>query len=121
MFFCLTLLMGVGLFAVQNGKAGIAVAPLSYDFGTFKVGESRNHDFTVTNTGKIPLVLLSVKTSCTCTKVKWPKKPIKPGEKETITVTYNARDEGAFYKEIEVRNNSDKPVVVLRIKGIITK
>lgn len=91
----------------------------SHDFGTFKeeVGKV-SHTFEFTNTGNSPLILTNVQASCGCTTPKWSKKPVAPGQKGFVVVTYNAKGRpGPFTKTITVSNNSEEAKILLNIKG----
>ena len=73
--------------------------------------------FVFKNTGKEPLILKNVRSSCGCTVPEWPKEPIKRGSKGTIKVSYNTRITGSFSKSITVYSNAEGEPVVLKIKG----
>lgn len=91
----------------------------NFDFGTFKeqVGKV-SHTFEFTNTGNAPLILTNVQASCGCTTPEWSKKPVAPGQKGKVVVTYNAKGRpGPFTKTITVTNNSDESKILLNIKG----
>lgn len=45
----------------------LVVSETSVDLGTMKVSDERSKDITITNTGKGPLTLSRVRTSCDCT------------------------------------------------------
>ncbi|MBI9064488.1 MAG: DUF1573 domain-containing protein [Marinilabiliaceae bacterium] len=70
-----------------------------------------------TNTGKNPLIIQQVETSCGCTQPEWPKHPIKPGKKGHIKVTYDAKYPGRFVKRIKVFCNIEKGYEELVVKG----
>lgn len=89
----------------------------TYDFGTIPQGTPVTHVFTVTNTGKAPLVLSAVNPSCGCTSPEWPKEPIAPGASAPIKVTYNAAAVGTFTKNVTVVSNAGNAQAVLYIKG----
>lgn len=91
-----------------------------HDFGELAAGKSYTTTFTVTSTGASPLVLISATTGCKCTKASLPKKPLRKGEKATITVTFDADQGGTFNKLIQVRTNSAKKLT-FRIIGIVKK
>jgi hypothetical protein len=56
--------------------------------------------------------------SCGCTTPNWPKEPILPGAKSTITVTYNpAGRPGRFEKTITVTSNAEPATQLLKILG----
>ncbi len=45
----------------------LVVSEASVDLGTMKVSEERSKEITITNTGKGPLVISRIRTSCNCT------------------------------------------------------
>jgi peptidoglycan-associated lipoprotein len=57
--------------------------------GKVKKGESRKFDFAFTNTGIDPIEI-DIISSCDCTTLDWPRKPIKPGQKGIINVTFDS-------------------------------
>ena len=44
-----------------------------------------------------------LKASCGCTTPNWTKGVIKPGEKGTVTATYNAASPGPFIKQLQLQ------------------
>lgn len=91
------------------------------DYGTIDQGSNGERVFKFTNTGKSPLVISNIKSTCGCTVPKAPKDPIMPGESGTIKVTYDTKRLNGFSKMIMVYSNADTPVKRIRIKGIVVK
>ncbi len=60
-----------------------------YDFGEVEEGVQVEHVFAFTNTGKVPLVINDVKSTCGCTIPEWPEAPIEPGGSGKISVQFN--------------------------------
>ncbi len=79
----------------------------AFDFGTIPQGKPVYHFFEVTNTGKNPMVISNVQSSCGCTTPEWSKEPIAPGATSRIRVGYNAAAEGNFEKHITIMYNQD--------------
>jgi hypothetical protein len=79
----------------------------AFDFGTIPQGKPVYHFFDVTNTGKDPMVISNVQTSCGCTTPEWSKEPIAPGATSRIRVGYNAAAEGHFEKFITIMYNQN--------------
>lgn len=92
-----------------------------HDYGTLFVGGDGNCEFEFTNTGKEPLILSSVRSSCGCTVPSWPREPILPGKTEKIKVKYDTNRMGPINKSITVMSNAVNSTEVLRISGNITK
>ena len=97
--------------------AGIAFETTDHDFGTIPQGSDGTYEFVFRNTGKDPLILQNVRSSCGCTVPEWPKEPISKGEEGKIKVRYNTRITGSFSKSISVYSNAGNTPVVLIIKG----
>ena len=83
-----------------------------------KVGEvefqvPRQFKLGFTNKGSEPLVIEDVKASCGCLEVAYPKEAIAAGARGEISLTFDAKILGSFYKEVEVKTNaSDKPAYI---------
>ncbi len=117
------LLMSV-TFCVAQNQAEIKFDKVTQDLGTFSVKSPvKTATFTFTNVGNAPLVLNQVVASCGCTVPRYDKKPVAPGQKGTITVTYNGTGKfaGHFKKSITVRSNGKIEMTRLYIEGIMTE
>jgi hypothetical protein len=87
------------------------------DFGDIAFNVPKTAEFTLTNTGKEPLIISSARASCGCTNLKYASEPILPGKSTVISATYNAASQGVFGKTVTVVTNADPNPVVLEIKG----
>ncbi len=117
------LLMSV-TFCVAQNQAEIKFDKVTQDLGTFSVKSPvKTATFTFTNVGNAPLVLNQVVASCGCTVPRYDKKPVAPGQKGTITVTYNGTGKfaGHFKKSITVRSNGKIEMTRLYIEGVMTE
>ncbi len=94
---------------------------LTYDFGKIKQNSEGIHEFTFKNTGKDPLIITNVKSSCGCTVPTFPEKPLKKGETAKIHVKYDTKRVGTFRKTITVYSNAKNSPVILHIKGEVTR
>jgi hypothetical protein len=88
-----------------------------HDYGTLPYNGDGKCQFKFTNTGKEPLILTNVRSSCGCTVPKWPREPILPGHSDVIHVEYKTNRVGKINKTITVQSNANTATVVLRIKG----
>ena len=92
----------------------------SHDFGQIEKGKPVSYEFTFTNTTNQTVLLTNVKASCGCTATNYTKTPVKPGEKGTVTATYNAAAPGNFHKTVTVTTNEEGSAPkVLIIKGTV--
>ena len=93
----------------------------SHDFGVIKEeGGPVTCTFEFTNTGDKPLLIIDATASCGCTRPEFPTKPIKPGKKGKIKVTYSPIGRpGAFKKTVKVKTNGKERSTTLRIQGTV--
>lgn len=109
---------------ISKGAPVIKFDKTEYDFGTVTDGEIIETVFTLTNTGKSPLVITDAKTTCGCTVPTWPKdKPIAPGESTEIKVKFNTAGKGGGrqVKDVTLFTNTAVGREILKIKGIVNK
>jgi hypothetical protein len=103
-------------------QAGFKFQEEEFNFNTIKQGESVNHDFSFTNTGKEPLVISNAQGSCGCTVPTWPKEPIAPGATAVIKVTFNSAGKmGTQDKTVTLTSNAKQNPMVLHLKGNVEK
>lgn len=100
-------------------QAEITFAQTEHNFGIVpENGKKVSCTFEFTNTGKHPLVITRITTTCRCVDYKCSKKPIPPGGKGQITITYNPKkQEGVFYKVIQVFTNTPDERHLLTLRG----
>lgn len=109
------------LLAMAKGPA-IKFLEKSHEFGNIpEKGDAAQTEFRFINTGDSPLVILSAKASCGCTKPSFPDAPIAPGDTASVTVRYEPDGHpGEFNKTITVRSNaSNGSTTRLKIKGCV--
>ncbi|MDR2410481.1 MAG: DUF1573 domain-containing protein [Bacteroidales bacterium] len=106
----------------KEKSAEITFDNLVHDYGTILEGDPGECEFVFKNTGKEPLVLSNVYSSCGCTIPSWPKDPIMPGKSSSIKVKYNTSRVGSINKTITVESNAgESKRVELRIIGNVKK
>lgn len=80
-----------------------------YDFGNVKGEMKLTHGFVYRNASdSVSLVIDSVRLGCGCTTASYPHHPVRPGESDTIFVTYDTAKgyNGFFLKSCVVYSNS---------------
>lgn len=96
--------------ADPGAKAGVKFETLSFDFGNVKEDAGKVvHVFEFTNTGTSAVSVLRAKASCGCTVPKFSRKPVEPGQKGRVTVTFRTKGQrGEQNKSVRVRlKNAD--------------
>lgn len=104
-----------------SSRTSMTFDKVLHDFGKIKVDTDHKATFTVTNSGKNPLIIEDVSVSCGCTTAEKPEKPILPGKSEKISVVFHPKP-GQLEdqkKTITVTANTDPKIVVLEIKGFV--
>lgn len=79
-----------------------------------------SHTFEFSNGGQTPVAIDRIITSCGCTTPDYPRRPIEPGEKASVRVTFNPSGfAGRFEKSISVVNGGNKNRNFLIISGFV--
>ena len=100
--------------AQSKPLTNIALSESSFNFGDIKKGTHVEHVYEVTNTGKNPLIISSVKPGCGCTAPDYTKEPILPGKSGQITLKFDSTNfDGVINKQAEVYANVEKAPVVI--------
>lgn len=108
--------------AVWSGAvSGLDVGNTVYDFGTVSQGETVTHSFTFENSGKDPLRIDRLKTSCGCTAALLSAKTIPAGEQGSIRTTFDSsRFRGPIQKFIYLYPASPQgEPVKFTLKGVV--
>lgn len=119
--FILLLTALINLSAQQIGP-NISFEKTVHDFGQIEEKDGKaTCRFEFINTGNEPLIINNVRASCGCTASEWTKKPVKPGEKGFLKVTYNPKNRpGKFMKSVSVKTNAnEEKSEMLKIKGVV--
>lgn len=98
------------------------IAQISFDKDVIDLGEiDGDKDYKVTfsykNAGTNVLKIKSVTSDCHCTVARNFENNILPNTSGEINVSYHSKNFGYFEQLIEVNSNSEKPSVLLIIKG----
>lgn len=93
------------------------LAETTHDFGDIPHQKQARHIFTFRNISGEPLTIDNVRPSCGCTVPGWDNAAVPPDSIGTVSVEYDARDLGYFYKKIKVYFNGQRRAEVLYIEG----
>jgi hypothetical protein len=74
-------------------------------------------EFEFKNTGKSPLTIQNVQTSCGCTTAEKPTAPVMPKKSSKIIVNYDTKRVGHFTKTITIKTDAQEEPIILTIKG----
>lgn len=118
----LILLSAMAFIATLQGlhaQAVLTFEKTTVELGTFTADQPQKCTFTFTNTGNKPLVIQQAFSTCGCTVPEYPKDPVQPGQKGSVSVTYNGKGKapGTFSKPITIRSNATNSLVRIYIKG----
>jgi hypothetical protein len=84
-----------------------------------QTGKTSETVFMLQNTGKQPLVIQMVNTSCGCTVPDWEKQPVSTGKSTGIKVKITPEEKGYFNKAVTVYCNIQNGQISLKIKGVV--
>ncbi len=116
---CIFLIFGLLALCRAEAQPRLVFEPDVWDFGTVQEADGRvSHTFTGVNKGDRPLVILDIMTTCGCTVPEFSRKPVLPGERTQVTVTYDPFNRpGAFSRELGVYSSERVKVATLTIRG----
>src|SRR5690554_523832 len=113
-----TSIEGQGLEIANESFPVITLDKEVHEFGVVNEGEKVEHTFGFTNTGTAPLIISNVSASCGCTTPEYSNHPINPGEKGSVTVVFDSKNQvGMQQKIITVSSNADPSRINLQLIG----
>jgi hypothetical protein len=105
--------------AQNNITTSVKFDHLVHDFGDVHQGDSAVHFFKFTNTGKQPLLISEIKSTCSCTATDWPKKAVAPGASGKIRVSFSTADKNGYYaKGVNMHSNAGESNMIIDIHVI---
>ena len=125
LFSIFTLLFFIGSAVAFAGSDGpvLTFEKEGINYGSVYVDEmpETKHDITFTNTGNQPLLLSNVRACCGTRVTAWPRDPVMPGEKGTISIEFRlaARPQNISRTVTVTSNNTSSPTQIFRITGTV--
>jgi len=112
------LITGTYTLLAQN-NFGFSFDKTVHDFGRIKEeGGKVTYKFKFKNTGKKPIIIKNVQSTCGCTTPEWSKAPVVPGKEGYVSAQFDPHQRpGSFNKQIKVYNNITTQPIVLDVKG----
>jgi hypothetical protein len=102
----------------QNNTAKITFEKTLFSFDDTEEGTQLKYSFKYTNTGKSPLLISDIRTTCGCTVSAWNKKPLAAGKSEQIEVTFDTSNKvGRQHKVLVLLTNATQALVYLEMQG----
>jgi len=91
-----------------------------FNFGIVKQGKVVEIEYYFENTGKTPLLISNIETTCGCTVADFPHYPIRTGDSGTILLTFNTKEKyDRQDRTVQVISNASNSPTKLRFKGVI--
>ena len=93
-----------------------------FDLGTLTQDDDRQMvRVPFTNVGDAPLVVLQVRTSCSCTTVQYERRKIMPSEQGVLNISMDPSKAptGSFYRVLQVISNATPSPANLTLKAVI--
>jgi len=106
--------------AVAGDYPAITFEETVHDFGEIENGTPVETVFSYTNTGKAPLVITNIKSTCGCTVPQnWSKEPLAPGASANFTVKFNGKGANKVSKTINLTANTESGKESVKITAFI--
>ena len=110
------------LSVVSNAQAVIKFDDPKKNFGFIKQGKLAEMKFEFTNAGDQPLIISDYKVECACTSVDFPKSPVLPKQRGSLTVKFDTK---SVYdrqdRVVEIISNAKNSPEKIRFKGVVLK
>ncbi|MGL4956614.1 MAG: DUF1573 domain-containing protein, partial [Bacteroidales bacterium] len=85
-------------FTFSSVFAQMQFVKTSHDFGQVpEAGGLVTYAFEFANTGKTPIIITDVKSSCGCTTPEWTKQPVLPGKTGSIKAIFDPKDRPGIF------------------------
>ena len=110
------------LYADEPKGADIELMEKVIDMGTLSHDDDKQLlRLSFRNSGDVPLVITEVRTSCSCTTVKYDRKPVMPGESGVLNITVDPKKapNGNFYRVLQVHSTAVSGVQNITLKAEI--
>jgi len=101
----------------ENNNVEMIFKKTFHDFKTVWYKSDATYEFVYKNTGKEPLIITKVKSSCGCTVPIWEKEPVLKNKTGFVKVKYDSDRIGQFQKTVTVYSNAKNSPIILIIKG----
>ncbi len=107
--------------AANDNKGKIEFLYRFWDFGNInEMGGSVRHEFKFVNTGKAPVKISDIKTTCGCTSTNYTVNEVNPGDTGSVFAVFEPEGkQGPFEKTISILSNGDPSLVDLTIRGVV--
>ncbi len=121
----LFMILGAGIASSQEKKGPqLSWEKEKYDYGTVYLDElpETKLDIKFTNDGTEPLILSQVRACCGTRVHNWPRQPILPGDKGTITIEFRLRPgPQRISRTLTVTSNTDPNTSIFRVVGEVVE
>jgi hypothetical protein len=117
----ITLIAGllIGFFALAQTGPKATFEKKAMQFEDIKEGKTLEFYYYFKNTGNAPLKLHSVKPTCGCTVAEFPKYEIKPGQRDSIKVSFDTKDRSGYNaKGVNIVSNAGDINLVFEVNVI---
>ena len=105
---------------IDNGAEFSVIGNEMYSFGEITQGTILDFEFKIKNTGSGDLIITNAKSSCSCTKLEFPKERISKGQTDLIKITFDSKNIiGLQNKKIIFTTNATPNIKILTIEGMI--
>jgi hypothetical protein len=113
------ILLIMALMPFMAGAQRLMINKATIDVGKTGFEVPVTATFELRNKGNRPLVISRMETDCGCTTVDAQTRTVSPGERFTISLTYDARLLGHFQKQVAVYTNATDEPVFLKMRGVV--
>ena len=123
MLMLLGMLLAIDRLTAAEPEGAVVFSAKLYDLGELSVEDDKQLlRVPFTNVSDKPLVVLEVRTSCSCTTVEYARGKILPGERGVLNVTVDPSKApvGNFYRVLQIVTTASETPSNITLKAVIT-
>ena len=89
-----------------------------YEFDPVNAGKVIKHNFAFTNTGLVPLLITSARSTCGCTVPRYPTGPIPPGGSGVVEIAFDTKNKSGYQnKPVTITANTYPAATTIFVAG----
>lgn len=93
---------------------------LHFSIGTVRQGVEQRFKFPITNTGPVPLTIMTARSECDCIMPRTPEMPIAPGSTGELELIYTGRTIlGPLMRKITITTDGTPDKLILVVEGTV--
>lgn len=105
---------------IVEEKEFLKLSTKEIDLGKIERKAKCDFSFDISNKDKVPVIVRTIRASCSCVEMYIPKAPILPNKSSTVKGIFDAKNKGKFSRVLYIHTNSqNSPLRTVVLKGTV--